>query len=408
MKRRTDFTFKHNSNLGRYGWLRLTPAYSLKVVQRYLPSVAQGQKVLDPFCGSGTTPLVAGYEGIDAEAIEINPFLAWFANVKTRVYNNVSIEQAKEITTTILFKFSDNNCELSNLPSIKNINRWWPDPALFFLRAVKGEILQYKEKGLAAEVIDLLYVSFCRTLIKISNAAFNHQSLSFKENDTQLSFLDEYEHYKGVFWNDVLFVTDSALDNPISLPHIHQGDARNVTRNIQTGIDIVITSPPYPNRISYIRELRPYMYWMGYLNEAREAGELDWHAIGGTWGVATSRLTDWVADNTRGYYPEYFNTLLDEIQDSNNKNGKKMANYIARYFEDIVEHFRNLTKVLNKGARVYYVVGNSTFYDVLVPVEKLYQGIMEMTGFSQTNIEVLRKRNSKKELYEFVVSSVYT
>lgn len=42
------------------------------------------------------------------------------------------------------------------------------------------------------------------------------------------------------------------------------------------------TSPHYPNRISYIRELRPYMYWMKFLGEAREAGEMDWKAIGGT------------------------------------------------------------------------------------------------------------------------------
>ena len=42
--------------------------------------------------------------------------------------------------------------------------------------------------------------------------------------------------------------------------------------------------------MSYIRELRPYMYWLGILENARDTGELDWSAIGGTWGVATSRL----------------------------------------------------------------------------------------------------------------------
>ena len=31
------------------------------------------------------------------------------------------------------------------------------------------------------------------------------------------------------------------------------------------------------------------------LNEAKEAGELDWLAIGGTWGIATSRLLSWQA-----------------------------------------------------------------------------------------------------------------
>ena len=45
--------------------------------------------------------------------------------------------------------------------------------------------------------------------------------------------------------------------------------------------------------MSYIRELRPYMYWLSYLRDGREAGELDWKAIGGTWGIATSRVGKW-------------------------------------------------------------------------------------------------------------------
>ena len=35
------------------------------------------------------------------------------------------------------------------------------------------------------------------------------------------------------------------------------------------------------------------MYWLGYLEQPRDAGELDWQAIGGTWGAATSRVAAW-------------------------------------------------------------------------------------------------------------------
>src|SRR5205823_779155 len=68
------------------------------------------------------------------------------------------------------------------------------------------------------------------------------------------------------------------------------------------GYPPVTTSPPYPNRMSYIRELRPYMYWLGYLSDGRAAGELDWKAIGGTWGCATSMLNTW-ASNGHGHIP---------------------------------------------------------------------------------------------------------
>ena len=36
LTQRADYTQKHNAKTGRYGWLRLTPAYSLKVVNEIL------------------------------------------------------------------------------------------------------------------------------------------------------------------------------------------------------------------------------------------------------------------------------------------------------------------------------------------------------------------------------------
>ena len=36
MKQRSDYTFKYNKQQGRHGWLRLTPAYSIKLVKEIL------------------------------------------------------------------------------------------------------------------------------------------------------------------------------------------------------------------------------------------------------------------------------------------------------------------------------------------------------------------------------------
>jgi tRNA/tmRNA/rRNA uracil-C5-methylase (TrmA/RlmC/RlmD family) len=82
-KTKRDLTFKHNRNLGRHGWLRLTPAYSVKVVQQLLEHVRPASYVLDPFSGTGTTGLVAAENGLRCDLVDINPFLVWFAQVKT-------------------------------------------------------------------------------------------------------------------------------------------------------------------------------------------------------------------------------------------------------------------------------------------------------------------------------------
>jgi hypothetical protein len=66
-----------------------------------------------------------------------------------------------------------------------------------------------------------------------------------------------------------------------------------------------------------------------------------------------------------------------------------------------------LTALLNRGARVHYIVGNSTFYGTLVRVEEVYAHMMKHLGFSNVEIRAIRKRNSKKELVEFDVTATW-
>ena len=78
---------------------------------------------------------------------------------------------------------------------------------------------------------------------------------------------------------------------------------------------------------------------------------------------------------------------------------------MAKYFDDIWEHFNSLVPMLNAGAELHYIVGNSTFYGVLLSVEKLYAAMLESLGFEDVECRAIRKRNSKKELFEFDVSA---
>ena len=39
ISQRSDYTFKYNNKLGRHGWLRLTPAYSVKLVTEIIGNI---------------------------------------------------------------------------------------------------------------------------------------------------------------------------------------------------------------------------------------------------------------------------------------------------------------------------------------------------------------------------------
>lgn len=158
--------------------------------------------------------------------------------------------------------------------------------------------------------------------------------------------------------------------------------------------------------MSYIRELRPYMYWLGYLVDGRDAGELDWLTIGGTWGIATSRLGDWTTSGDC-WLPDALSDFLAAIARGDKTNGILFANYVAKYCEDMSRHFDGLRSVLNRGGRIHYIVGNSTFYGVLVPTEQVYAAMLREYGFEDVAVRAIRKRNSKKELIEFDVSATW-
>jgi SAM-dependent methyltransferase len=399
-RQRADLTFKDNLKRIRHGWVRLTPAYSVKIVEELIRKHPDIGYILEPFSGTGTTGLVAAQYGLQCDLYDINPFLLWLAKVKCANYSSNQIKDARQIAHEVVnsARRSPDSDDLW-VPPISNIERWWSPRRLIVLAKIFQSINDLLPKSCQEK--DLLLVGFCRLIIQWSNAAFNHQSMSFKENDNQLRLFDEDEEIYQVFLNDLEEILLEASCGIKGGVRTHLLDSRNITvKYPNRGYDAVITSPPYVNRMSYIRELRPYMYWLGYLKEAREAGELDWEAIGGTWGIATSRLNDWKPDNELKITPR-LTPLIEEIAQSS----EVLSRYVHKYFTDMSSHFSNLYNVVAPGGRLYYIVGNSKFYNTLVPAEELYVDLMKSHGFENTNIKVIRKRNSKKELFEFLVSA---
>ncbi len=398
LRQRSDYTYKFNTMTGRHGWLRLTPAYSVKIVEELIVGHGQARRIFDPFCGTGTTALSAAYHGHEGITTEINPFLVWLAQAKTAHYSLKQIAATREYCISALELVKRRSIEPVPAPPIHNIERWWNPQSLDFLRLLRAAISEVTIERSAERT--LLLIAFCRSLIELSNAAFNHQSMSFKDNgQIDIGFNIDMA---CVFSEDVRFVLSGASENPGGQSYVLFGDSRNPANVVDGPFDFVITSPPYANRMSYIRELRPYMYWLGFLVNGRDAGELDWAAIGGTWGIATSRLSDWKRSSDH-FQSAHLTNALDAIAHKDNMNGAVLANYVAKYFDDMWVHFQCLIPVLARGAELHYIVGNSTFYGSLVSTELLYAEMLTKLGFNKVDCRAIRKRNSKKELVEFDV-----
>ena len=388
-----QYTFKYNSSLGRHAWLRLTPAYSVRLVEEILAELDYTPRcVMEPFSGTGTTELVCANKGISSFALEINPFLVWLGNAKLGIYHRDKVEEFLSIANTLMQHIEE--YVPTDFPPIYNIYRWWNPPQAEFLAKLKSAIKTVEDDA----VVQLLTVSFCRIVIELSNAAFNHVSTSFKDGNEGFFSIDIA---KEAFISVCEMVAKGALLQPRATSKVLLHDSRSIPAECYGAYDTVITSPPYPNRISYIRELRPYMYWLDYLETSDQASDLDWQAIGGTWGRATSLLGTWKSDHS---LPQYVYDIAEKISNADNKSAGLMANYVLKYFEDMQKHLSSVYAGLAAKGRVFYIIGNSNFYNITVPAEKIYVDMMTTIGFVDVKYHIVRKRNCNKQLYEFVVS----
>jgi SAM-dependent methyltransferase len=394
------FTFRGNAQSTRHGWLRLTPAYSVHFVRELLAGVdASSGPVLDPFCGTGTTLLACAERGIDAVTIDLNPFLVWLARAKTARYDARAIDEGRALVSAMSSAARARSGALL-VPNIHRIERWWDEPVLHALGRAAAT-LAARTKGTKPAATNLARIAFCRALIEVANVSFGHQSMSFKASTTPKRGAAASVARALASAFDALAVA-AAIPLVRSRAEVFEGDSRDVDQVVgENRFGYVVTSPPYSNRMSYIRELRPYMYWLGHLAERSDAGELDWKAIGGTWGAATSRLATWTPDRKTNVPFDGFDRIVSAISATEPILGR----YVHRYFEDMVRHARGISKVMLPGGRLHYVVGNSKFYDVMLPAQEIFGAIFEAAGFSNVTIAPVRKRTSKRELYEYLVEA---
>src|SRR3954451_25307553 len=401
--REDHLTFRANANAMRYGWLRLTPAYSVHLVAALLDRHANRDTlVLDPYCGTGTTALVCAERGIGCVTTDINPFLVWLARAKTARYGPADLAAFAGASEGVEAAIRSPGGEPEWLPALHRIDRGWDEPTLHALARAMAAI---RGADVPAAAADLLRLAFCRVLIARASVSFGHQSMSFKRRVATEARLpaERLVALAAGAWADAAHALADSAATPIeAVPRAVEADARDLTGALAgERVDCVITSPPYPNRMSYVRELRPYIYWLGYLADGRAAGDVAWRAIGGTWGCATSNVGKWTPPQPPPIAYRGFEAIVTRIA----RRSDLLSRYVHKYFHDMDDHVAALIGALTPGATVHYIVGNSKFYDVLVPVERIYAALFERYRFANVRVETIRKRSSKRELFEFLVSA---
>jgi hypothetical protein len=399
-----DITFKAGQVEPVHRWYRLTPSYSPSLVRFLIKElqITQNHCVIDPFSGRGTTSIECQKQGIKAFGIEINPLLQQVGN-KSLKWNRKNLHLIEnyfaEVTNLIeeYKNFSINEVVVlfnTRIPIIHNVFRWWKDYVLKDLIICREVMLKPKY----SEVYDYIWIALNKACLDCANIHRNHPTISFDDNhQREIDVCFEIGCNLSMICDDLknLSQKESCFSELNSI--ILGNSTNNLKSQINHSVDFIITSPPYPNRYSYVHQTRPQLHFMEVLDNIKQATEIDIQAIGGTWGRATSILQNQLIEVPSQIKP--YLCYYEELKDRS----ILMCNYATKYFIDMWKHIKALNEVRAVKFRGAYIVGNSRLSDVEIFTETILGKLFRHEGFEVERIVSFRKRGGKKRLYETAV-----
>ncbi len=401
-----DITFLPGQQESVHRWYRLTPSFSPSLVRHFIEyfRVERTSLVLDPFVGRGTTLIECQKKGVPSVGFEINPLLHRVAEYSL-FWDQHSLYLLDDFSNALgeqLASFCKDSCEevarrlRTSPPDIHDVFRWWKPHVLRDLLVAR----QLARQDYYAPIREFLWLALNSASMDCANIHRNHPTITF--DDGHLRDID-------VLASIVSRLQDIKIDmNSMTTEEQHNsGGARVELRDAcmvlpedhrcQGTVTNVITSPPYPNRYSYVHQTRPQLHFMEVIESRREATEIDLHTIGGTWGRATSNL------NKSLIIPDADILELLDYFPALSKQSTLMCNYATKYFLDMNRHIQALRRYVREGFVGAYVVGNSRLKGVEIFTEVILARLFERNGFKLDKMLVFRKRGGRKRLYETAV-----
>ncbi len=385
-------TFRGGIKEPLQGWYPYLEGYSpdfVKVaLERYAPGATH---VLDPFGGSGTTPLTAARLGLSSSYCELNPILQLLIDAKADALIQSQTERA-ELAGAIV-KLTD------DLPGL--IRRNAPDRGLrdaysatfgasqFFDEATFDECLRARTwldalASVQPTVAKLASVALTSALLPASNL-IRRGDVRFRKGPAEVAakvkFIPEAAAGLQRIARDIL-----SLDSVAVRPRLLTGDAKQLLESESVGADVVVTSPPYLNGTNYYRNTKLELWFIRALTKADDLSDLRRRTV-------TAGINDVTNRPAFAHANESIAKLLRELGD--NCYDRRIPQMASHYFEDMGKVLRGLTKHTIPGAPLLLDIGDSAYSGIHVDTPTILAEIMKQTGWTNVREVPLRQRMSR-------------
>lgn len=362
-------------NIGKYP-ATMVPDMQYELLNIIVKQIGDNNiRLLDPFCGSGTSLVIAQDLGIDSTGIDINPYATLLSYVKTNIYDYEKIQFAID-------KIENNLNKEQNIEEhyFYNIEKWFRKDVIKSLSKIRQFIIAEED----ASIRKFFWVCLSETIFKFSN----DRTSTFK-----LHILPE-EKINLIQDNCIEFFIDKIKENASLLSYeeknkvkIIYGDCCDVMQHkLKEKFKIICTSPPYGDNsttVTYGQASILYLKWIDNKDLLCEPSilktysKIDKISIGGEKREAR---------NTKSI--QLLNNYLNEI--SVDKRSK-----VINFFEDYYIALKSMECCLAKDGYLIMTVGNRSVDAIMQPLDNITIEMADKLGLqlvSKFNRNILYKK----------------
>jgi len=329
-----------------YNWFSMKEAFSRDLVCLLAETWRlEGDFVLDPFSGVGTTPLACKELCLDCVGFDVHPMMLLASRVKLRDYAAEELKRA--VGDLMEARFERTEVEV---PSF--VARVFPRPILEEIFSFRKKIAEVADDG----VREFMLLGLAIAAMKCSWAHKDGAAIKVVKHPVP-PLQKTLEQQLLLMRHDL----ERFTTKPANV-RVERCDARELKLEDES-VDAVITSPPYLRKQEYTHAYRIEQWILGF--EAPRADEL----IGVRAGDAGE---------------EDFSKIAEFVE------GRPLEAKL--YFKDMFMVLQELYRVCRHGAKVCLVTSDGCFPEGVVEVCETLSRLAERAGFRAKRMIVVNKR----------------
>lgn len=391
-KDQLQVTFAGGRHDPLHNWFPYLEGYSPDFVWEVYSRYCDGaERVLDPFAGSGTTPITIMGLGKTGLFSDVNPLCIHVINAKA-LARTLTGEQRQKIAKKLIALATVVSTQVQTYPRDEKLGAAYRETfgtSEFFSAEQYEKVLRARSilNGVEdPEVRRLAEVAAIRSLIPASRL-IRRGDLRFKRPSEEKrgaeDFIEAFAASLELIANDILEL------NP-SNGSVFQVGMSALENRYADGLDAIITSPPYLNGTNYFRNTKVELWFLGHLTSKAKLGAFRDQAV--TAGI--NDVTKAKSKRRDGRFEsEKLDLIVDELTAS--AYDQRIPAMVRTYFNDMHEALRPALSALREHGRVCIDIGDSVYGGVHVPTDQLLVEIGERLGFELKDDITLRERMSR-------------